>query len=286
MVRYSQAVAAREASGDEAIEVLWLDSMRSPATREGYRFELAAFRRFYAGTLAELTLRHLQLWQQSLAGLAPATVCRRLSAIKSLLSFGHRLGVLQFNVGAPMQLPPIRDRLSERIVTEAAVQRLIYMEPDPRNHMMLRLFYSTGIRLSELCGLCWRDATERTEGGQISVFGKGGRTRPVVLPGGVWNELLALRADADLDDPIFLSRAGGHLSRVQVHRIVKLAAKRAKLPKGFSAHFLRHAHASHALDRGAPVHVVQQTLGHASLTTTTRYSHVRPGESSSRYLAA
>jgi len=78
---------------------------------------------------------------------------------------------------------------------------------------------------------------------------------------------------------------GGPLSRVQVHRIVKSAAKRAGLKPNISAHYLRHAHCSHALDRGAPVHVVQQTLGHASLTTTTRYSHARPGDSSARYLA-
>jgi integrase/recombinase XerD len=71
-----------------------------------------------------------------------------------------------------------------------------------------------------------------------------------------------------------------------VHLIVKAAAKRAKLPAAMSAHWLRHSHASHALDRGAPVHVVQSSLGHASLTTTTRYSHARPGDSSARYLTA
>ena len=67
---------------------------------------------------------------------------------------------------------------------------------------------------------------------------------------------------------------------------VVAAAKRAKLSTAVSAHWLRHAHASHALDRGAPVHVVQTTLGHASLATTTRYSHARPGDSSARYLVA
>ena len=96
--------------------------------------------------------------------------------------------------------------------------------------------------------------------------------------------LVALRGEAADDDPVFRSRQGGPLNRSQVHRIVKRAAKRAKLPPAISAHYRRHAHASHALDRGAPVHVVQATLGHASLTTTTRYTHVRPGDSSARYL--
>jgi integrase/recombinase XerD len=69
-----------------------------------------------------------------------------------------------------------------------------------------------------------------------------------------------------------------------VHRIVKAAAARAGLPRAVSAHYLRHAHVSHALDRGAPAHLVQATVGHSDLRTTSRYAHARPNESSSTYL--
>ena len=74
------------------------------------------------------------------------------------------------------------------------------------------------------------------------------------------------------------------LTRQQLWRVVKGLAKRAGLPAAVSPHFFRHAHASHALDRGAPPHLVQQTLGHASLATTSRYAHARPDDSSARYL--
>jgi integrase/recombinase XerD len=67
---------------------------------------------------------------------------------------------------------------------------------------------------------------------------------------------------------------------------MKRALRRAGLPVTFTVHDLRHAHVSHALDRGAPAHVVQHTVGHASLVTTSHYAHVRPGDSSARYLAA
>ncbi len=70
-----------------------------------------------------------------------------------------------------------------------------------------------------------------------------------------------------------------------MHRIVKAAAARAGLSPKVSAHWLRHAHVSHALDAGAPVHLVQTTVGHASLATTSRYADARPGDSSARYLA-
>ena len=84
---------------------------------------------------------------------------------------------------------------------------------------------------------------------------------------------------------MFRSAKGGHLDPAQTHRVVKAAAVRAGLPAAISAHWLRHAHASHALDRGAPIHLVQATLGHASVATTSRYLHARPSDSSSRYLA-
>ena len=101
----------------------------------------------------------------------------------------------------------------------------------------------------------------------------------------VWEELLGLRGAAGPDDPVFRSRKGGHLDRSQVLRIVQAAARRAGIDLAVSPHWLRHAHASHALDRGAPISLVQATLGHASVSTTSKYLHARPGDSSSRYLA-
>ena len=83
---------------------------------------------------------------------------------------------------------------------------------------------------------------------------------------------------------MFRSRKGGHLDPSAVHRIVKAAAERAGLSEEVSAHWLRHGHASHSLERGAPIHLVQATLGHASVATTGRYLHARPTDSSARYL--
>jgi site-specific recombinase XerD len=133
------------------------------------------------------------------------------------------------------------------------------------------------------------------------VFGKGGKTRAVLLSASTWKVLAALRAEASrqvgdmpdadaklapasADAPVFLSRKGGALDPSAVHRVVKAAAARAGLPGEVSAHWLRHAHASHRLDRGAPIHLVQATLGHASVATTGRYLHARPSESSARFL--
>jgi len=143
---------------------------------------------------------------------------------------------------------------------------------------------STAPRVSELCGLRWRDARPRDDAGQVTLFGKGGKTRTVLLTAATWRELEAARGDAGSDDPVFRSQKGGPLSPVQVWRIVRAAARRAGIEGDVSPHWLRHAHASHALDRGAPVHLVQATLGHADLRTTSKYTHARPTDSSARYL--
>jgi integrase/recombinase XerD len=141
------------------------------------------------------------------------------------------------------------------------------------------------VRVSELCGLRWRDLQTNLDSAQITVFGKGGKTRAVRLPASVWNLLTRLRGQADDDQPLFRSRKkGGALTSVGVLRIVRRAARRAGFDVAVSPHWLRHAHASHALDRGAPIHLVQATLGHASITTTGRYLHAKPADSSSRYL--
>lgn len=166
------------------------------------------------------------------------------------------------------------------------MQRLLALEAHSRNQVLLKLLYAAGLRVSEACALTWRDLQPRDAGGQVTVYGKGGKTRAIVLPSGIWNDLLGLRGEADGNAPVFPSRKkGGNLSEVQVWRIVRAAAKRAGIEGAVSPHWLRHAHASHALDRGAPPHLVQATLGHASLGTTSRYAHARPTDSSARYLA-
>jgi integrase/recombinase XerD len=179
----------------------------------------------------------------------------------------------------------VKDTLAERIITESTVHRILALETDKRNHALLRLLYSAGLRVSELCRLKWRDLIEREEGGQLTVFGKGGKTRYVLISKETWLEVISLRGMSDQDDPVFVSRKGSHLDPSQVFRIIKEAAKRSKANEAISPHWMRHAHASHSLERGAPVHLVQATLGHSNLATTGRYLHARPQDSSSRYLS-
>jgi integrase/recombinase XerD len=278
---------APQASSDDQLVQIWLHG-RSEHTIRAYGADV---QRFYARAgkpLGAVTLSDLQDFANSLSDLASASRYRALSAVKSLLGFGHQIGYLPFDVGRALRLPAVRNRLAERILPEADLHRILSLEPNPRNRAILTLLYASGIRVSELCALSWRDLQPAGDGGQITVFGKGGKTRAVQLPQSVWKLLVALRpAEAKPDTAVFVSRKkkhGGRLKPLGILRIVRAAARRAGIDLPVSPHWFRHAHASHALDRGAPIHLVQATLGHASINTTGRYLHARPKDSSSRFL--
>ena len=279
--------AALGAAHDGQVVELWLSMKTSSHTRRAYAAEAARFFAFVKKPLSRVTLTDVQAWADHLGqgSLKPASQNRAVTALKSLLSFAHEAGYLPFNVGAAVKLRPHRDTLAQRILEESEVVRLIDAAPAGRNRVLLKLLYVSGVRVSEVCGLKWCDAMARQEGGQITVFGKGGKTRTVLLKPKVSQQLLSLRGDAKPVDPVFRSRkGGGALDVSQVRRIVYAAARKAGLEQKVSPHWMRHAHASHALDRSAPIHLVQSTLGHASVSTTGRYLHARPTESSSFYL--
>jgi site-specific recombinase XerD len=273
-----------DVSTDDRLIGIWLHG-RSVHTQRAYAADVARFRAGAAKPLALVTLGDLQDFANALAEMAPPTRYRALSAVKSLMAFGHRVGYLQFDAGRLLRLPAVRNRLSERILPEIDVHRMLSLESNERNRAILMLLYASGVRVSELCGLCWRDLQPNGDGGQITVFGKGGSTRSIQVPASVWTLLCESRGEAVAADPVFRSRKGGGLKPLAVLRIVKKAAARAGIKLNVSPHWLRHAHASHALDHNAPIHLVQATLGHASINTTGRYLHARPKDSSGRFLA-
>jgi integrase/recombinase XerD len=278
---------------DAQLIELWCHG-KSRYTQRYYLSDAQRFLTFVGKPLAQVTLLDVQAFATDLesSGLAPSSQVRTLSAVKSLLGFGNRIGVLPVNVGAPVRPTRVKDTLVERILPETTVLAMILHEPLPRNRAILKLLYGAGLRVSELCALVWRDLIAHNGVGQVTVYGKGGRTRVIALELDIWRDLMALRGDSDRNDPVFRSMTGnkqsrckgGPISSSQVTRIVRAAAKRVGVNVNVSPHWLRHSHASHALDHGAPIHLVQRTLGHSSLDMTGRYLHVRPQISSARYL--
>lgn len=248
---------------DAQLIELWLHG-HAVNTKAAYRVDIATLRRYCPLPFGQMTLAHLQAFTDSLSVvLAPASQARRIRAVKSLFSFAQKTGYLPLNIGAALRVPPVEDQRAERILSEEQVQRMLALTERPRDHALLRLLYAAGLRVSEVVSLTWSHLQPRSDGrGQVSVFGKGGKTRSVLISAATYQELMVLRGTAPADRPVFASRGGNHhrggdhLDRSQVLRLVKAAATRAGIEAHVSPHWLRHAHASHALDRGAPLSLV------------------------------
>ena len=306
---------------DQMLVRHWL-AEKSPRTQDEYGRDLEQFVEFVALPLRYVTLGHLQEYREHLAdqGYAKSSQKRKLSAVKSLFTFGTKLRYFAHNVGAALSTPSVRNNRAKRILSEADLWALLRDEKDLRNHVLLRLFYASGGRLSDLEDLRWRDVQDRPDlegpdgrpGGQVTFFGKGGKTRAVTLYSKVWSLITRLRSEEQSegrggpDDPVFRSQKGGALSRWQMWNLVKKAATRAGvkltektrsdgtverdengesiMTSRVSPHWFRHAHASHALQKGADLELVRETLGHESIETTKTYLHAQPGKSSSYYV--
>ena len=133
---------------------------------------------------------------------------------------------LPINPAAELALPSYEKRLAERIVSEEDVTRMLQAEAGPRDRVLLRLLYGAGLRVSEACGLRWRNLRPRGEAGQITVFGKNGRTRSIALPSDMWAELVSLRGALAWRSRCFRRAAGRPLDRGRVRVIVRRAARR------------------------------------------------------------
>jgi integrase/recombinase XerD len=209
---FTPATPSLRADSDEMLSKLWLHG-RPLHTQRAYQTDLRRFRGQVSKPFAAVTLSDLQDFADTLSGLKGSTRYRILSAVKSLLAFGHRTGYLAFDVGRVLKLPAVRDNLAQRILPEADVHRMLSLEPNERNRVLLTLFYASGARVSEICGLAWNNLQPTAEGGQITVLGKGSKTRSIQLPPSVWKQLVKLRGKAGAEEPVFRSRKKGDFLR-------------------------------------------------------------------------
>ena len=289
---------ATSATNDNQFISIWLDLKQSPHTLKAYSRVIGLFVDYLERenlSIRTTKIEHLSdfLDLPRFDNDSAGTKSQRCAILKSLFSFGQKTGYITFNVAAAIPQPKLPNRKTERLMSEADVIRLIDAAgtakgkntQNERNRLIVRLLYTAGLRVSEVSNLKWLHVMARDNDSlQITIHGKGGKTRHVLLPPTFSEALQSWRGDAPDDDFVFLSNTGNRLTERLIQWMVITAAKRAGIDKPVSPHWLRHAHASHALDRGATLAVVQDTMGHADISTTGGYLHAKPGDSSAMYL--
>ena len=273
------------ASSDRELILVWLGD-KSETTQVSYHSTVEKFIEFIAKPLAEVKLEDLQLWERGLkARFKPTTVANKVLVIKSLFSFAVKTGYLTLNVGSFLKTPKAKETIAERILDLEDVKTLIkYGVKNERDRLMLSLMYGCGLRVSEVINLTWDDFKKHGDGGKATVFGKGSKTRVVLIPDKLWRAVLEFEKYHRVNQYVFISRNHNKMDRSVVHRMIKRACKRAGIDERASAHWLRHSHASHSLEAGCNLRLLQQSLGHASVTTTERYLHISPDAGSSQFI--
>lgn len=274
----------KQATQDEEVIRMWLHG-RSVNTLKAYTRDIRDFTHYTQMPLRSITLGDLQSFLESKSHLKMNSRKRIAASVKSLLSFAFRIGYTPFNVGAVLVTPPAEENLTERLLSVSDVHRMISLETNERNRLLLLILYITGGRVSSISKLKWKDLSERDSAGQISLIAKGNKRVSVLLPKTVWEAIIRSKTTDIPDAPLFKSQKGGHLDPSQIYVVVRNAAKRAGIAGNVSPHWLRHAHATHALENGCPIHLVSSTLGHRSIATTGKYLHANPNESSAKYLS-
>ena len=286
-------------SSDPEVEgfLALLAARRAPKTVEAYRRDLRALADWLGGPPSKATSEDLERWLAELraAGLSPATIARRVAAVRSFFRHLILLGVRSDSPAAALELPRRRRRLP-RTLSAAEAQRLIEAAPGTtprslRDRALVELLYGAGLRVSEAVGLGKTDVD--LERRLVSCTGKGDKQR--VVPVGR-HAVEALRRylahgrpylDRRHRPDLFLNAQGGALTRAGAFLILRRLAERAGLePERVHPHLLRHSFATHLLEGGADLRSVQEMLGHADLATTELYTHVSDRRRRELYFSA
>jgi site-specific recombinase XerD len=286
MTKATGALANRDALADEFLRYLTIERNASPRTLKAYREALGAFRAKNKTPWKKCTVDDFRdyLFAIMKCGQARSYVRLQFSALRTFYQFLSARKGLRTNPVREVLLPKI-DKKLPLVLTRQQIDELLAapLKIDKnraapvwmplRDAAIMELFYSSGLRLSELAALNVADVDLYTE--SVRVLGKGRKERicPVGLP--ALEAISRYRAAANVHaGPLFINKSRRRMSTRSIWLVLKRYLRHTSIPISISPHKLRHSFATHMLDRGADLRSVQALLGHASLSTTQIYTHV------------
>ncbi|HEV3269836.1 MAG TPA: site-specific tyrosine recombinase/integron integrase [Candidatus Rhabdochlamydia sp.] len=213
-----------------------------------------------------------------LKGYASSSVCRMLVSVKIFLRFLYREGLIKNEIGLSIDTPKIWHLIPD-ILNFTEIEKLLlapdlHTEIGARDRAILQVIYASGLRVSEICGLNIQDFSDHT----IRVIGKGKKERIVPVASlaveAVDYYLLHYRSSNAEIEALFINIKQKRVDRFSIWKQLKTYAKQVGITKSISPHTLRHSFATHLLENGADLRVIQELLGHSSIATTDRYTHL------------
>lgn len=279
---------------DMALVASWV-YQKGSKTQIYYKRVVKEFYEFYPHLNLKTTqITHLVLFLKTYKNFSDSTRNTYKNALRSLFSFTMKTGYLEKNPSLALENLRVPDRLSSKVLSREQIERMIGLEKNQRNQLILKILYFTGIRVDELTQLKTNSFQSSTQGLIMLVVGKGRKVRSIHIPDHLESDILDYIVNLTAEDYLFTNArridfgiddfTRSRLHHSQIFRIVKAAAQTAGLNVKPSPHWLRHTSATHAIEAGAPVHVVQRSLGHESISTTGKYLEIRPKESVGDYL--
>ena len=275
---------------DTLIVGTWLIG-KSDKTKKTYQKVLRQFFVFHPKiSIQTTTTAHISVFLKDMEnrGVQATTLNLYMNALSSLFRSALKQRRIEVDPSTPLKNYKVQDRVYQKILDLEQIKQMILKEKRPRNVLLIKVLFYLGLRVSEVVDIVLSDFVIRKEGVILNVKGKGSKIRQAPLSDELWREIQIYAQEWNLRSSDFLffdeKNKGKRISTVSIWKAVKSSAKKAKVNPLPSPHWFRHTSATLSLEGGAPIHVVQARLGHASLSTTSRYLHAKASEGLSKYL--
>jgi integrase/recombinase XerD len=274
-----------KATTDIELITSWLMDKPSKLTQKQYSINIMQFINYMGCNLSEIKYEDMQgyIRMLSMKGYKASTIKTKLTSVKSLFSFGYKLGYLSQNVASLVKSVSTPQKLSDKLINHEDIKLMVTHAKTKRDKAIIKMLYSLGLRISELIKIKWADFYNDGSFINLTVIGKGNKPRTLLITNSLYNQLLKLKEDKN--DYIFhaYSRKSA-LTRQSVNIFLNKLRVNLGIENKVTPHMFRHTHATMSIKNGCDLSLLQQSLGHSSIRTTEQYLNYRKNEGSTQFI--
>ena len=277
-----------KAENDHQLITTWLLDKQSTFTRNQYQSNIKQFLDLIGCAIDQVKIEDLQQYVRMLEmkGNKPSTIKGKLSVVKSLFSFAFSVGYITSNVAVLVKAPKVNKRIASMRINHQDIRKMVDGANSLRDKLIIKMMYFLGLRVSEVLRLTWNDFY--MDNGVVKVFisGKGNKERSLIVPDELYQELLQLKTEYNINYVFTAYQRDEMLKRQAVNMMLNRLKKRLGIDSSIYPHKFRHEHSMTSLDNGCDIHLLSRSLGHSSVSITeSYYLNGREKQSSSTYIS-